>query len=165
MNRLAFCAPPEGHKRGGAPREESVVNKKLTRLLAGVGTSAVLIGLAIGGAAPANAAGATIAGCPSGDVCIDTTNLAAYTPQANFRTYGPHNLSNMFGLHNVTNNQTGGALYFLCSGYNGTGHQMPWQQMGGWLGTANWTRANMTPVNSIVLIKNASYSHTYCGGK
>ncbi len=70
---------------------------------------AVLVTLAIAAASgfiastPAQAAGATIHGCPSGAVCIYPQNAGWNNdkPSFEFFSYGAHNLSNQVGRHYV----------------------------------------------------------------
>ena len=90
---------------------------------------------------------ATIHGCPEGYVCIYPENAGWNNdvPSHKYYTYGYHNLSNMYGIHRIINNQTGGATMQTCTGYNGTGCE-GYLPGGGW-----WIDKNMTPINSIRL--------------
>ncbi|MEV6844416.1 hypothetical protein [Actinoplanes sp. NPDC051411] len=116
---------------------------KLSAVLATAATATVLAG----GATSASAATAKAAndgwGCPSGYVCIIAPDGA--TIKSKFYTYGAHNLSNIYGVNTVDNNQTGGATATLCYGYNGvdcTGQTV----VVGWV-----LHYNLTPYNSIRL--------------
>jgi hypothetical protein len=62
---------------------------------------------------------------------------------ATYYRYGVYNLSNQFGVHLIVNNQTGGAAFRLCYGYNG-------QRCGDRRGPGLY-HENLTPINSIVL--------------
>lgn len=84
--------------------------------------------------------------CPSGTVCIRETNGTILDKNI-FRSYGAHNLSNVTGVRVVVNNQTGGAAFQLCLGYNGTN-----------CGDENRDRGeypphDMTPINSLFLVR------------
>ena len=93
-------------------------------------------------------AGGTYANCPYGDACIYAGANWNGTP-LRYLTYGAHNLQNQFGVHRVFNNQYGGAVVRLCTGYNGTGHcSAPLLQY-------NYEDVNLTPINSIVLQPHA----------
>ncbi|MGP3979727.1 hypothetical protein [Streptomyces sp. KR80] len=97
--------------------------------------------------APQAQAAATAAshGCPSGYVCMyPGAGWNNDRPTHKWYTYGAHNLSNVYGVHRLFNNQTGGATARTCTGYNGTGCQ-------GYLGAGWYIDKNMTPINSITL--------------
>ena len=99
----------------------------------------------------ASASSFTQEGCPSGAVCIYPQNAGwnGGHPEANgiFYSYGPHNLSGQQGIHDVYNNQTGGATATLNWGYNGANaHDVVKDD-------TVFTNANLTPVNSITLIR------------
>jgi hypothetical protein len=114
--------------------------------LPAVVTAALLTGGAVlaGGATGASAATATDGwGCPSGYVCIIAPNGTDI--EAKYYTYGAHNLVNMYDIHTVDNNQTGGATATLCYGYNGVDCTGPTVIVG-------WAlHRNLTPFNSIRL--------------
>jgi hypothetical protein len=84
------------------------------------------------------------ADCASGNVCLYPGDDGAGNPLTYYR-YGAYNLSNQYGYHYIVNNQTGGAAFRLCFGYNG-------QRCGARLGPGSYL-ANLTPINSIVLEK------------
>jgi hypothetical protein len=112
------------------------------------GIAAAVIGTGVALAPTANAATTgTATACPSGAVCIREPNGTIYGKNI-FYSYGAHNLSNVIGNKVLVNNQTGGAGYKVCFGYNGTG---------GCSNVIRWTGPsapyNMTPINSIVLVK------------
>jgi hypothetical protein len=117
---------------------------KLSAVLATAATAAVLAG----GATSASAATAKVAandgwGCPSGYVCIIAPD--GVTIESKYYTYGAHNLSGMYDIHTVDNNQTGGATATLCYGYNGVDCTGPTIVVG-WV-----LHRNLTPFNSIRL--------------
>lgn len=102
--------------------------------------------VAMSGAAQAKPA-STWDGCPDGAVCIYGEGVYPGDnphPTNIYYSYGAHNLSNQYGWHWVTNNQTGGATANLCTGYNGAG-----------CGDAllpQWRyKVDLTPINSIRL--------------
>ena len=91
-------------------------------------------------------ADATTYGCPSGAVCIyPTGDPATSDPEYVFWSYGPHNLSNLYGHHAIFNNQYGDADALACYGYNGTNCE------GGGFLANTWSAPDFTPYNSIVL--------------
>jgi hypothetical protein len=102
----------------------------------------------------------TIYGCPDGAACMYHEGSGP-TPFLKLYSYGPHNLSNVFGNKFMFNNQYGspGPLVWLCSGYNGTGEvlydvleQHTWSDGDGNL-------FNATPVNSVVLGRPGEPAH------
>ncbi|UUN30588.1 hypothetical protein [Streptomyces sp. FIT100] len=101
----------------------------------------------VAGATQAQAGAAAYHGCPDGYVCIYPENAGWNNdqPSHKYYTYGYHNLSNMYGVHRILNNQTGGATMQTCTGYNGTGCE-------GYLPGGGWSiDKDMTPINSIRL--------------
>lgn len=66
---------------------------------------------------------------------------------AEYWSYGAHNFSDMYGYHEIFNNQTGGAnaTAVLCYGYNGT------NCTGAVISPQTCADADLTPINSIVL--------------
>ncbi|MEO5876005.1 MAG: hypothetical protein ABIQ26_13490 [Streptosporangiaceae bacterium] len=95
-------------------------------------------------ATPAQAAG-SIQGCPSGAVCIyPGAGWNGGNPSHRFYSYGPHNLSNVYGQHRIFNNQTGGATMRTCTGYDGVGCE-------GYLHAGVHFDRDLTPINSITL--------------
>ncbi|MGF1427930.1 hypothetical protein [Kitasatospora sp. LaBMicrA B282] len=82
--------------------------------------------------------------CPSGDVCIYPDASFNSAPQLTYYAYGTYNLSNMYGVHRIYNNQTGGATMRTCTGYNGDGCQ-------GYLPAGWYIDKDLTPINSITL--------------
>ncbi|MGZ0152076.1 hypothetical protein ACXJJ3_33800 [Kribbella sp. WER1] len=122
--------------------------RKFAMTAAGIAAAALGTGLAM--APTANAATTSTAGtataCPSGAVCIRELNGTIYSKNI-FYSYGAHNLSNVIGNKILVNNQTGGAGYKVC--YDAGGGRCS--------AVVRWTGAsdpyNMTPINSIVLVK------------
>jgi hypothetical protein len=119
--------------------------RKITRGAAAlvVATAAV----AAFGTGSAHASGTTVHGCPSGAVCIypENASILTSTPTTFLYSYGPHNLSNQFGYHDVFNNQYGtNASAQLCTGYNGVNCIVTIQQSGNGV-------YDLTRINSIVL--------------
>ncbi|MEU6854217.1 hypothetical protein ABZ901_30345 [Actinacidiphila alni] len=119
---------------------------KVMRGAAALALSVAAVGTV--GAADAGAATAagSVHGCPSGAVCIypgfDWNNDQ---PSFVYWSYGAHNLVNQTGVHEVLNNQYGGAGMRLWSGYNGTGSVIDSLAAGsGWV-------YDLGPVNSITL--------------
>ncbi|MFC3997543.1 hypothetical protein ACFOVU_16540 [Nocardiopsis sediminis] len=118
-----------------------------------IAKAAVLM-FAVGAFTTIGAAGASAAqtadtrGCPSGAVCVYPQDAGWNNdrPELVLYTYGAHNLTNMVGQHYVFNNQTGGATARTCTGYNGTGCE-------GFLSPNSYIDKNMTPINSIVLVR------------
>lgn len=70
------------------------------------------------GTGAAHASG--VAPCPSGYACL-YDNIHTGDAPTEYYHYGSYNLNNVTGTHRFTNNQTGGAKAYLCTGYNGTG--------------------------------------------
>nr|WP_246306084.1 hypothetical protein [Allobranchiibius huperziae] len=102
---------------------------------------------------PASAApaGGTYAHCPYGYACLyqkgDTDGSS--TPTTYYH-YGAHNLSNVTGNRIFFNNQSGGAVAYLCTGYNGTGSCFLVKAY------TYVNPYNFTPVNSIYLSAKAT---------
>ncbi|MEV0261176.1 hypothetical protein AB0I49_07515 [Streptomyces sp. NPDC050617] len=84
--------------------------------------------------------------CPSGAVCIRETNGNILNKNI-FYSYGNHNLSNVTGVRVLVNNQTGGAGFQICKGYNGT-NCYPVQR-----GKGEYAPYDFTPINSVVLVR------------
>ncbi|MFJ4187878.1 hypothetical protein [Kitasatospora sp. NPDC089509] len=117
----------------------------IRRTVAAVAVTAAAAVMTTVGAGTAQAS--TWAGCPDGAVCVYPQDQnPAVSPMLTLWSYGPHNLSNMYGNHWVLNNQTGGAGAQLCTGYNGTGSCE-------YIAAQNGVYANLTPINSIVLLR------------
>ena len=96
-------------------------------------------------AAQASTARATVHGCPSGYVCVyPGESWNGDRPSLKYYNYRAYNFSNQFGWHYIYNNQTGGAVFYLCLGYGGTNCQY------GPYGPGAYD-ANLTPINSILL--------------
>jgi hypothetical protein len=92
------------------------------------------------------AAAATVHGCAAGDVCIyPSAGWNGDRPSFHWAAYGAHNLSNQYGTHRVFNNQTGGAIAYLCTGYDGTGTYY------GPIYAGYYVDYNLTPINSVFL--------------
>ncbi|MFI1393967.1 hypothetical protein [Streptomyces sp. NPDC020681] len=100
----------------------------------------------VAGATQAQAGATDYHGCPDGYVCMyPDASWNNDRPSHKWYTYGAHNLSNVYGVHRIVNNQTGGATMQTCTGYNGTGCE-------GYLPGGGWSiDKNMTPINSIRL--------------
>lgn len=115
------------------------------RILKGaIGIAVMTTALTALGPAPA-ASAATVYGCPSGAVCIYPGANWSGTP-LKYCAYGAHNLSGQYGTKRIFNNHTGGATMRTCTGYNGAGCQ-------GFLPANQYLDKNMTPINSIVLVR------------
>ncbi|MFF9128510.1 hypothetical protein ACF09J_35655 [Streptomyces sp. NPDC014889] len=105
------------------------------------------LSLAVGtGLAVAPSATAAATPCPSGAVCIRETNGSILSKNI-FYSYGAHNLSNVTGYRVVVNNQTGGAGFRECRGYDGTNCSPVYRN------TGEYEPIDYTPINSIVLVK------------
>ncbi|MFJ9518465.1 hypothetical protein ACIRPK_09395 [Kitasatospora sp. NPDC101801] len=84
------------------------------------------------------------AGCRTGWVCIYADASWNSRIVYQWQNYGAHNLANMEGAHRVFNNQTGGAVAYLCLGYGasncpGGNDVQPWEY---------WD-TNLSPINSV----------------
>jgi hypothetical protein len=91
-------------------------------------------------------AAATIQGCPSGYVCIyPNAGWNGGHPSHLYFRYGCYNLNNMFGVHRIFNNQTGGAAIRTCLQFGCGGCE-------GFLLPGTFIDKNLTPINSIVLV-------------
>ncbi|MFE7121974.1 hypothetical protein ACFU99_41735 [Streptomyces sp. NPDC057654] len=84
--------------------------------------------------------------CPSGAVCIRETNGTILNKNI-FYSYGSHNLSNVTGVRVLVNNQTGGAGFQICKGYNGTNCSVVYRNKG------EYEPYDFTPINSVVLVR------------
>lgn len=119
---------------------------RLGRVLAATGATAAAVVLSAGAATAATSdqtvAKAQRAGCPSGYVCVYPDTTENGSPMMYYR-YGASNFSNVFGTRLIINNQTGGAAFRLCTGYNG-------QSCGPRKGPGRYLE-NLTPINSILL--------------
>jgi hypothetical protein len=114
--------------------------RKLIASAAGMALALSAVGLAV---APGAAAATP---CPSGAVCIREANGTILTKNIFYR-YGAHNLSNVTGVRVIVNNQTGGAGFQICKGYNGT-NCYPVQRYVG-----EYAPYDFTPINSVVLVR------------
>ncbi|WP_335939868.1 hypothetical protein [Streptomyces sp. PTD5-9] len=111
-----------------------------------IAVAATALSLAVGtGLAVAPSATAATP-CPSGAFCIRETN-GSILNQNIFYSYGYHNLSNVTGQRVVVNNQTGGAGFQECRGYNGTNCSAVYRN------TGEYAAIDYTPYNSVVLVK------------
>ncbi|QNP68990.1 hypothetical protein IAG44_05685 [Streptomyces roseirectus] len=109
-------------------------------------TTVAGLALAMGaGLATAPAASAATP-CPSGALCIRETNGTILSRNI-FYSYGAHNLVNVTGDRVLVHNQTGGAGFQLCYGYDGVNCSAVVRQTGEFL------PYNMTPINSVVLVR------------
>lgn len=106
-----------------------------------VAALALAVGSGLAVAPSANAATA----CPSGALCIRETN-GNILSQNIFYSYGYHNLSNVTGNRVLVHNQTGGAGFQVCYGYNGTNCSAVVRD------TGEFAPYDMTPINSVVLV-------------
>ncbi|MEU5583118.1 MULTISPECIES: hypothetical protein [Streptomyces] len=84
--------------------------------------------------------------CPSGAVCIRETNGTILNKNIFYR-YGAHNLNNVTGERVLVNNQTGGAGFQVCKGYNGTNCSVVSRHVG------EYAPYDFTPINSVVLVR------------
>jgi hypothetical protein len=114
--------------------------RKIALTAAGLSLAVGTLGLAV---APSASAATP---CPSGAVCIRETNGSILSRNI-FYSYGSHNLSNVTGDRVLVNNQTGGAGFQVCYGYNGVNCSVVMR------GTGESAPYNMTPINSIVLVR------------
>ncbi|MER7548722.1 hypothetical protein ABTX86_01845 [Streptomyces anulatus] len=115
--------------------------RKLAATAAGMALALGTLGLT---AAPSASA---VTPCPSGAVCIRETNGSILNRNI-FYSYGAHNLSNVTGNRVLVNNQTGGAGFQVCYGYNGGGGCSDVMR-----GVGESAPYNMTPINSVVLVR------------
>ncbi|MFI5526954.1 hypothetical protein ACIA8O_00200 [Kitasatospora sp. NPDC051853] len=106
--------------------------------------TALSLTLGTGLAAAPSASAATP--CPSGAVCIRETDGSILNKNI-FYSYGAHNLDNVTGYRVVVNNQTGGAGFQECKGYNGTNCSAVYR----WVG--EYSAIDYTPINSLVLVR------------
>ncbi len=112
-----------------------------------VGIAAAVIGTGAALAPTANAATTgTTASCPSGAVCLREPNGSILSKNI-WYSYGAHNLSNVIGTKVLINNQTGGAGFAICYGYNGT----QCNPVHRWTGPSE--PFDFTKINSVVLVK------------
>jgi hypothetical protein len=111
--------------------------------------------LVVGGGLTAVPAHADVIGCPPGWACIYAPSSAPLTdrlePYYAFYTYGAHDIHNMYGVKGVCNQQTGGAVVRLYSGYGGTGTVLKTIKGSAYPGFGNCVDVNLTPVNSMKL--------------
>jgi hypothetical protein len=100
--------------------------------------------------------GVAVQGCDPGYVCIYPQNAGwnGGRPSHRYLRYGCYNLSNMFGIHRLFNNQTGGVPMRTCLDYN-CGRCEGYLFPPGWnpLHPDGWIDKNFTPVNSIILVR------------
>lgn len=123
--------------------------RKFAMTAAGIAAAVVGTGVAMTGSASAATTSTmgTATACPSGAVCIRELNGTIYSKNI-FYSYGAHNLSNVIGNKIIVNNQTGGAGFRFCYGYNGSsGCSIVMRGVGA---SAPY---NMTPINSVVLVR------------
>lgn len=121
------------------------VFSKTVATLAGV---AAVTGVWTGAASASVPAQPPLYGCDPGYVCIYRQDVSPWDdphPTHRFYTYGAHNLSNQYGFHSIINNQTDGASFTLCTGYNGRGcTDGPYHAI-------NYQHVDLTPINSVWL--------------
>jgi hypothetical protein len=120
--------------------------RKLMRNVSAITLAAGAV-MSVGAATATSASAAgSYEGCPSGYVCLYPENAGwnGGHPSALYYYYGAYNLSNQYGTHRFFNNQTGGAVGHICTGYDGGG-----TCLGQPAGT--WSDDNFTPINSITL--------------
>ncbi|TCC17228.1 hypothetical protein [Kribbella sindirgiensis] len=125
--------------------------RKFAMTAAGIAAAVIGTGVALAptaGAATdaAEATMGTTATCPSGAVCLQEPNGSILSKNI-WYSYGAHNLSNVVGKKVLWNNQTGGAGFQICKGYNGT-NCYPVARY-----TGPSVPYDFTPINSIVLVK------------
>jgi hypothetical protein len=121
--------------------------RKIIRSVSAIGlTAAATMSIGAATAATSASAAGSSEGCPLGDVCIYPQNAGwnGGHPSAEYYHYGAYNLVNQLGTHRFFNNQTGGAVGHICTGYNGGG-----TCLGQPAGT--WSDDNFTPINSVTL--------------
>ncbi len=119
------------------------------KLLNSIGSSLFSLSalLLLGTTATSPAQAQTRFGCPSGYVCIYPEKVSIRNEPTNkYYRYGTYKLYNQYNAHGVFNNQTGGAKVQLCKNSNGT--NCPYT-----LGANQYYYYNLTPINSIKLIK------------
>lgn len=114
--------------------------RKIAMTVAGLSLAVGTLGLAVAPSADAATP------CPSGAFCIRETNGTILSKNI-FYSYGYHNLSNVTGERVLVNNQTGGAGFQVCFGSNGANCS------GVDRGTGEYAPYNMTPINSVVLVR------------
>ena len=119
--------------------------RKIAMTAAGIAAAVIGAGVALAPTATAVTAG-TATACPSGAVCLQEPNGSILGKNI-WYSYGSHNLSNVIGTKTLINNQTGGAGFAICYGYNGT----DCNQVHRWTGPSE--PFDFTPINSIVLVK------------
>jgi serine/threonine protein kinase len=92
------------------------------------------------------AATSTLHGCPLGYACIypEGAGWNGDRPSHKFYYYDFYQLSNQYNYHYIVNNQTGGALFRLCTDWNGNTCSYT-------LSAGYWTSYNLTPINSVRL--------------
>lgn len=114
--------------------------RKIAITAVGIATAVLGTGVAL---APSASAATP---CPSGAVCLREPNGTIQNKNI-WYSYGAHNLSNVTGNKVLINNQTGGAGFQICKGYNGT-NCYPVQRYVG-----EYASYDFTPINSIVLVR------------
>ena len=112
------------------------------RKIAMTGAGLALAAGVFGTVTPAQAASP----CPTGAVCIRETNGTILQKNI-FYSYGAHNLSNVTGMRVLTNNQTGGAGFQICKGYNGVDCYVVLRER------QDFAPTDFTPINSVVLVR------------
>ncbi|ANS63176.1 hypothetical protein SLINC_0952 [Streptomyces lincolnensis] len=111
-----------------------------------IALSAAGLALALGAGLAAAPSAQAATPCPSGALCIRETNGTILSKNI-FYTYGSHNLSNVTGHRVLVHNQTGGAGFQVCFGYNGTNCSDVVRE------TGEFAPYDMTPINSVVLVR------------
>ncbi|MEV5598053.1 hypothetical protein [Streptomyces sp. NPDC052496] len=111
-----------------------------------IATAAAGLSLALGAGLAVAPSAEAATPCPSGAVCIRETNGTILNKNI-FYSYGAHNLSNVTGVRVMVNNQTGGAGFQICRGYNGTNCYPVVRYVG------EYAPYDMTPINSVVLVR------------
>ncbi|GAA2826989.1 hypothetical protein [Kribbella solani] len=119
--------------------------RKIAMTAAGIAAAVIGTGVALAPTANA-AANGTAASCPSGAVCLQEPNGSILSKNI-WYSYGAHNLQNVTGYKVLINNQTGGAGFQICKGYNGTNCYVVLR------GTGAYASYDFTPINSIVLVR------------
>lgn len=127
-------------------------SRRTRRAAAAAVTLAAAGAITFGSAAAAHAQ--TYYGCPEGAVCLYPAgkNYTNSTPELMLWSYGPHNLSNVYGYRDIINNQSDGASANLCLGYDGTNCNDPGAANNGYIPAQTvMINTDFGPVNSIVL--------------
>ncbi|MFD4791554.1 hypothetical protein ACFWN1_31850 [Streptomyces sp. NPDC058459] len=116
------------------------------RVMRTTATAVAALALAVGGGLATASSASAATPCPSGAFCIREADGSILNKNI-FYSYGYHNLSNVTGQRVVVNNQTGGAGFQECTGYNGKNCSPVYR------GTGEYAPLDYTPINSVVLVR------------